>query len=221
VIFYHPQLVCVFLHLNNSSGNKWFNFKIPSRSVYTIIPFPSCFLMGHLRPIVLEFLSCFGPRASIWLIVQLIFPAFQLSSLFFCTSLWTRLGPPHPSIKSIPRCVWTHPIDLMGIHLLHCVHGNERIRTMLQFTTPLPPLHEMLVSTWDKNNYMRFLQPHSIPFIDELTLCLPKMAFALNQHCHCWHNVSRFTSPILHNSRICFLQCSSSQGKELLQSTPR
>jgi hypothetical protein len=35
----------------------------------------------------------------------------------------------------------------------------------------------MLVSMWDENNYMRFFQPHSIPFIDELTLSSPKMAF--------------------------------------------
>jgi hypothetical protein len=32
--------------------------------------------------------------------------------------------------------------------------------------------------------------------------------------------VSAFTSPILRNSRICCIECSSSQGKELLQLTP-
>jgi hypothetical protein len=53
------------------------------------------------------------------------------------------------------------------------------LEPMMQFVTPLPPLREMLVLTWDENNYMCFLQPHSTPFIDELTLCLPKMAFAL------------------------------------------
>jgi hypothetical protein len=37
---------------------------------------------------------------------------------------------------------------------------------MMQFVTPLLPLRQMLVSTWDKNNYMRFLQPHSIPLVD-------------------------------------------------------
>jgi hypothetical protein len=40
-----------------------------------------------------------------------------------------ELGLPHPLIASIPRCVCTHPIDPMGIHPLHCAHGNERIRT--------------------------------------------------------------------------------------------
>jgi hypothetical protein len=36
----------------------------------------------------------------------------------------------------------------------------------------------MLVSMWDKNNYMRFFQPHLTPFVDESAFCLPKMAFA-------------------------------------------
>ncbi len=50
---------------------------------------------------------------------------------------------------------------------------------MMQFATPLLPLHEMLVFTWDKNNYMCFLQPCSTLLINESTLCSPKMAFAL------------------------------------------
>ncbi len=41
-----------------------------------------------------------------------------------------------------------------------------------------------------------------------------------SQCCHCWPNTNGFTSPILRNSRICCLRCSSSQGKELLQTTP-
>jgi len=42
----------------------------------------------------------------------------------------------------------------------------------------------------------------------------------LSQCCHCWPNMSEFTSMILHNSKICHFQCNSSQGKELLQHTP-
>ncbi len=42
----------------------------------------------------------------------------------------------------------------------------------------------------------------------------------LGQLCHCQPNSSIFTSPILCNSRIYHLQCSSSQGKELSQPTP-
>jgi hypothetical protein len=40
-----------------------------------------------------------------------------------------QLGLAHPSIVSILQCVCTHPINPMGIHLLHCTHGNEYIKT--------------------------------------------------------------------------------------------
>jgi hypothetical protein len=40
---------------------------------------------------------------------------------------WFEL--PHLSIIGILRCVCTHPINFMGIHLLHCAHGNKRTRT--------------------------------------------------------------------------------------------
>jgi hypothetical protein len=50
------------------------------------------------------------------------------------------------------------------------------LEPMMWFITPLLPLHEMVVFTWDKNNYMRFLQPHSIPVL-------------MNRHCvhQKWH----------------------------------
>jgi hypothetical protein len=48
------------------------------------------------------------------------------------------------------------------------------LKPMIHFVKPLLALGEMLVSIWDENNYMRFLQPHSTPLIDETTLCLPK-----------------------------------------------
>jgi hypothetical protein len=42
----------------------------------------------------------------------------------------------------------------------------------------------------------------------------------LNRHCCCRPNANIFTSLILRNSRICYIKCNSSQGKELSQSTP-
>jgi hypothetical protein len=36
----------------------------------------------------------------------------------------------------------------------------------------------MLGFTWDENNYMHFLQPHSTPVFGKSTLRLLKMAFA-------------------------------------------
>ncbi len=68
----------------------------------------------------------------------------------------------------IPLTIWvsTSYIVLMTMNPLE---------PMMQFATCLSPLHKMLTSTWDENNYMHFLQPHSHPFINKSTL---KMAFA-------------------------------------------
>ncbi len=51
-----PPPACACLPpFNNSLGNKWFNFKIPFQSVYTIIPFPTCSLIGHVKLIMPKF----------------------------------------------------------------------------------------------------------------------------------------------------------------------
>ncbi len=98
----------------------------------------------------------------------------------FSTTLQIQFGLPHPLIASILRCVCTHPIDLMGMHLLRCVHGKTNLqKPMMQFVTPLLPLQGMLVSMWGENIYMRFLQTHSIPPFNKSTLCSPNMTFVL------------------------------------------
>jgi hypothetical protein len=76
----------------------------------------------------------------------------------------------------------------------------------------------MLAFTWDKNNYMCFLQWHSIPLVNESTLCSQNLH--INWRCYNWPNVCIFTFPILHNSKVCYLRCSSSKTKELPWSTP-
>ncbi len=125
-------------------------------------------------------LSCFGPRAGVWLITWLVFSTFRLFSPVFSITLCTQLGLPHFSIVGIPWRVCTHPIDPMGIHLLHysTFMATNALEPMMRFATPSPPLRKMLASTWDESNYMHFLQPHSTSLIDESTLYLPKMAFA-------------------------------------------
>jgi hypothetical protein len=133
--------------------------------------------LGACHPFCLNFIM-FWSKVSIWFTIQLLFLTFHLSSPIFCTTFHMRFGLPHPSIAGILRHVCTHNNDPMGIHLLCCVHDNERIGTHDVLMTPLSPLHEMLVSMWDENDYMRFLQSHSIPFVDDSTLCLPKMTFA-------------------------------------------
>ncbi len=49
-----PARVC-FLPFEQLIGQQMLNIKIPSWSVCTIMPFFTCFSMGHLKPIVLKF----------------------------------------------------------------------------------------------------------------------------------------------------------------------
>jgi hypothetical protein len=78
----------------------------------------------------------------------------------------------HPSMCAhIPSTLWVSSSYVVFM-------ATNALKPMMQFVTPLPSLCKMLVSTWDENNYMRFLEPHSTPFVDKSTLCLPKMTFA-------------------------------------------
>ncbi len=74
-------------------------------------------------------LSCSGPRASTWFIVRPIYLTFWLSSPIFPTTFCMRLWLPHPSITCILWCMFTRPINPMGIHLLRCIHGNKCTKT--------------------------------------------------------------------------------------------
>jgi len=74
-------------------------------------------------------LSCSGLEVGIWLIIWLAFLTFQLSSPSFSIVLWMWLGLSHPSIISICHCMYTHPINAIGVHLLCHAHGNEYMGT--------------------------------------------------------------------------------------------
>jgi hypothetical protein len=79
----------------------------------------------------------------------------------------------------------------------------------------LLPLHKMLASMWDKNNYICFFQPRSIPLVDKWYYAHQRWHPHPSQHCHCQPNTSIFTSLILCDSRIYNLQHNSNQRKEL------
>ncbi len=135
--------------------------------------------------------------------------------------LWIRFGLPHVSIASILWCMCAHPINPMGIHLLHCVHNNECIKN------PWCSLRHLCchcVKCW-------------LPCAVITTTCASfkhiQLLLLTNQHCahqrwhshfswcyHCQPNMSGFISPILMHPRICYFQCGSSQRMELSRSTP-
>jgi hypothetical protein len=93
--------------------------------------------------------------------------------------------------------VCTCLIDPMGIHLLHCAHGNKRMKT-----------HDAICNTfiaivWDvgfqvgqEQLYMLF---NHIQFF-----------LSMSWHYHYQPNMIRFISPIFCNSRSYNLQCGSS-----------
>jgi hypothetical protein len=139
----------VSLHLNNSSNNKWLNFKIPSWSVCTIIPFyhvhqwhiwgPLCSncIVLWLRDRCLTYNSTNFPNLSI------VFPS--------CFPLHFVCDLDYPSFNC------RHRIDPMGINLLCCAHGNKCIET-----------HDVIcdtfvASTRDANFHMGWEQLHPLP----------------------------------------------------------
>jgi hypothetical protein len=68
-----------------------------------------------------------------------------------------QLGLPDPSIVGILQCMCTHPINPMVIHLLHCVHDNERTGT-----------HDAICDTFtvvvrDASFHMGRKQLHALP----------------------------------------------------------
>jgi hypothetical protein len=149
----------LFLHLNNSLGNKWFDFKIPFQSVCTIIPFPTCFPIEYLiQTHCVQILSCSSLGAGTWLTMWLVFLTFQLSSPIFSIVFQTWFGLPHPSIASFLQCICTHHINLVGIHFLHSnIHGNEhkRIQDVICDT--------FVAIVWNVDFHVGWKQLHALP----------------------------------------------------------
>jgi hypothetical protein len=164
-----------------------------------------------------QILSCFG-RVSVWFTFWPIFPNFQLASLIFSTSLQIQLWLPYPSIASIFQCVCTHPIDLLGIHLLRCVHGNEHIGThdAIRNTFVAIVLDVGFHMGWEQ---LSFKHIQLLP-LTSWHCAHQRWHLHLSRHCHCQPNTIRFTSPILRHLRICCFQCGSSQITKLLRRTP-
>ncbi len=127
-----------------------------------------------------QILSCSSLGANVWLTPRLIFQPFNYLPQYFPQHFVCNLDYPTPQLQtSFDVC--THIPSTLWVSTFYVVFmATNTLEPMMQFKTPLPPLHEMLASMWDKNNFMRFFQSHSTPLIDVSTLCLPKLAFAPN-----------------------------------------
>jgi hypothetical protein len=136
--------------------------------------------MGYLKPIMPKFYYVMAQGQALGL--QFDQSSQPFNYLFQKNSCTTKITPSlnckHPS---------------MCVHTFHQPYGytsyvmfmaTNALELMMQFTTPLHLLHKMLISMWNKNNYMHFLQPHSTPFIDKSTLCLSNWHSLPSLCCH-------------------------------------
>jgi hypothetical protein len=123
-------------------------------------------------------LSCFGPGASAWLITQPILTNLLIILPNFLHNIFLHdLDYPILQLQASFNVCAHIPLTLWVSISYVVFMATNTFEPMMQFTTRLLPLHKMLVSIWDENNYMCFLQPHSTLLVNKLTLCLPNMTF--------------------------------------------
>jgi hypothetical protein len=120
----------------------------------TIIPFPTWSLTKNLNPSCSNFIMLW-PKGKCLAYNLMNIPNLLISfpSLFhnISNTTWTT----HPSITYIPWCMCTHPINLMGIHLFYCAHGNKHTWTHDAFMT--------VAIVHDVGSHMGWKQLHVLP----------------------------------------------------------
>ncbi len=131
---------------------------------------------------------CVGPSVDTWLSIHPIIIFFYLTLDVFSIVLRTKLGLSHPLVLEESHCIYNQPLDLIGIHLLHCTHVGARM-----------VLHDIVrnvFTTIAKNatfhisqNKTHVLSPMPCNFhVVKLTLCYQLMVFA------CWQMLSLLIS---------------------------
>jgi hypothetical protein len=146
--------MCVFFFFNNSLGNKWFNLKISFQNIYIIVPYLTCFLTRYLRFNVFKFYHV--PALGRMLGLQVnqyshhfnYFPKF--SPQYFGHSLDYHIFQLQVSFDAC-----AHPPSILWVFTSYVASmATSAQKPMIQFATFLLPLCKMLVSMWDKNNYI-------------------------------------------------------------------
>jgi hypothetical protein len=168
----------VFLCLNNSLGNKWFNFKIPLKASTPSYPFQHAFWWYIWSPLCPNSIM-FWPKGKCLAYSSTNLPKLSTNFLDLFLALWIWIGLPHLSSTCILQCVCTHPINPMGIHLLCCAHGNECTWTHdvirdtfvaivrdVGFHVGQEQIHVFLLNMFNSSCW-------------RLNMCSPKMTFAL------------------------------------------
>jgi hypothetical protein len=75
--------------------------------------------------------------------------SIMFSNFFHSTLYATWITPSLNVCAHIPSTLFVSIFYIVFIAM-------NALKAMMQFVTPLPPLHEMLASMWDNNNCMHF-----------------------------------------------------------------
>ncbi len=121
---YPPWFIHVFFLLNNTSKNKanilskHFKPFLPSHPLQNFDWWDiQCSSNSHH--------SCSSPSSKTWFIIQLVLLMFCLWLAIYSIALQIQLSVAHLWIINLPHYLCIQSIDPLGIHLLHCAHGNE------------------------------------------------------------------------------------------------
>jgi hypothetical protein len=169
-------ITCIFvsfwiIHQVTNGSTSEFHFEAVAPSYLFNMLFNKKFETHHAW-----ILSSSSLKVGTWLPIRLTFPTFQLSSPSFSIVLQMWLGLPYPSIVGIPRCVCTHPINTIGVHLFmlcpwQWMHRNPWWCSLWHFcyhcTRSWLPCGMRTITRISFNH---------IPLLS--TLCSPKMEFA-------------------------------------------
>jgi len=70
-----------------------------------------------------------GSGLGVWFFAHPIIPCFKMAFDIFSLTLCIKLGLPHPKACGLSQFICGQAINLIGIHLLHYVHGGKRTTT--------------------------------------------------------------------------------------------
>jgi hypothetical protein len=89
-----------------------------------------------------------------------------------------QVRPPHPLIFGRIHCLCGQPLDPMGIHLLCCAHGGERISFHAVIWDAFTSIARNVKFHICKNKLMFFHCLFLSPFVDRSTLFYLRVVFA-------------------------------------------
>ncbi len=135
---------------------------------------------------------CVGPSVDAWLSTHPIIIFFYLTLEVFSIALRTNLGLSHLLVLEESHCIYNQPLDLMGIHLLHCTHVGARMVLHDIVRMFSQPLQKMQHFTFHKIKPMSFHPCLAIFTLSNWHCAINWWCLRVGKCCHCWLHSSWF-----------------------------